>query len=105
MVADVVASGLGSTACPCQWKWSRFLHWCHEWNVNSCSSADSGVFLYLPWELKLSVPEVQEYRSSLNHAFITIRSLTSSPPNVQTYTQSEKTKNCPQTTPPTITGS
>ena len=60
------------TACLCQGQWSRSLQWCQGQRVDPRKATilkTAEFFLYLHWELKLSVPAVIGYISVLNHVF------------------------------------
>ena len=62
-VAEVVVLNLGRSAARLyQGKWSRFLHLCRGRNISPCKANILQIaefFVYLPWDLKLSVPSVR----------------------------------------------
>ena len=61
-----------STAALYQLKWTRFLGWCNQRDVNPCKASVPQItkfFLYLHQELGLSVPAGKGYRAALNHVF------------------------------------
>ena len=72
-VADVISNDVRrSVTCLYLGKWSRFLYWCHEWNIDLCKATITQIadfLVYLCQKLKLSIPAIKGHRSALNLVF------------------------------------
>ena len=98
MVARVAAADLQhSTVNLYQPKWSRFLGWCHQRDIEPCKASVPQVaefFLYLRHDLGLFVPAVKGCPVALNHVFsLTGVDLASNPVVLRMFRSFEKS--CP----------